>query len=97
MQPIPSVVSSLTDRQRLVCLLVANGELDKCIASLLDISQRTVELEKQRIASNLGIPTPRLLIWAVENRRVLQAEVNWVGVSDSVRKLVAPNCLGEWG
>ena len=94
---ITGVVSSLSDRQRLICLLASVGELDKRIAILLDISLRTVELEKQRIASNLGIPTPRLLIWAVENRRVLQAEVNWVGVSDSVRKLVAPNCLGEWG
>jgi DNA-binding NarL/FixJ family response regulator len=97
MQPIPSVVSSLAQRQRLIGLLVSNGELEKCIADLLDVSLRTVELEKQRIASCLGIPTPRLAIWAVENRQVLQADVDWVGVSDSIRKLVAPNCPGEWG
>jgi DNA-binding NarL/FixJ family response regulator len=94
---ITGVVSSLSDRQRLICLLASVGELDKRIAILLDISLRTVELEKQRISSSLGIPTPRLVIWAVENRRVLQADVNWFGVLDSIRRLIAPYGLSEWG
>jgi hypothetical protein len=92
-----SVVSSLTDRQRLICLLVSTGELDKRTAILIGISQRTVELEKQRVAASLRISTPRLVIWAVENRRMLQTDVNWDGVSDAVRNRIAPNCSSEWG
>jgi DNA-binding NarL/FixJ family response regulator len=93
---IPSIVSSLTDRQRVICLLSSVGELDKRIANLLDIGQRTVELEKRRVANSLGIPTQRLVIWAVENRRVLRAEVqNWAGVSELIRELIAPDCFSE--
>ena len=65
-------------------------------ARLLDASQSLTEVEKERVANRLGIPAKRLVIWAAENRHRLQAEVDWDGVSDSIRKLVAPNCCGEW-
>ena len=64
------------------------------VARLLDVSQRLAEAEKQRVANRLGIPTKRLVIWAVENHHRRQAEVDWDAVSDLIRKLVAPNCRG---
>jgi hypothetical protein len=47
------------------------GQSDKQIANALDIGLRTVELERNRVAKGLGLPTSRLLIWAVENRAAL--------------------------
>src|SRR6478736_8337837 len=84
--------SWLTDRQRLICLLASVGELDKRIASLMDIGVRTVELEKHRVASYLGIPTKQLVIWAVENRHNLRDEIrDWANVADAVCELIAPD------
>ena len=84
---ISDVMSSLTDRQRLICLLASVGESDKRIASLLEIGVRTVELEKHRVAYSLDIPTKHVVIWAVENRQALASKVkSWDGVSDSIRK-----------
>lgn len=83
------VSSPLSDRQRFICLLSSIGETDKSISSLLKISLRTVEWEKQRTGKKLGIATHKLVIWAVENRDLMRAEVeNWGSVSDSVRELV---------
>ena len=93
---IRSVVTSLTDRQRLICLLASVGELDKRIASLLHIGLRTVDREKQRVAYSLDIPTHHLVIWAVENRQALSAEIKtWNSVSDLIRELIAPHCFSE--
>lgn len=93
---IPSVISSLTERQLIICLLASLGEPDKRVASLMEIGVRTVELEKHRVAYSLDIPTKHLVIWAVENRQALRAKVkNWDGVSDSIRELVAPGCFSE--
>jgi DNA-binding CsgD family transcriptional regulator len=93
---VPSIVTSLTDRQRLICLLTSVGEQDKRIASLMDLGVRTVEMEKQRVAATLRIPTKHLVIWAVENRHALRTEVkDWSGVSDSMRELFAPEWSSE--
>ena len=89
--------ASLTDRQRLICLLTSVGELEECIAKLLEIGLRTVETEKQLIATRLGLPTRLLVIWAVEHRNALRSEIkDWESVSDRVRALVAPGGPSEW-
>jgi hypothetical protein len=46
----------------------ARFSLKSQIAFLLDVSQRTVELEKQRIGKSFGITTAEVTIWAIENR-----------------------------
>jgi PAS domain S-box-containing protein len=66
-----SQVLALTDRQRAICLLVAHGWNQKRVAALLDIALRTVESERQHAAKALGLPTPILTIWSVENREAL--------------------------
>ena len=68
---VESQVRSLTDRQRAICLLVAHGWTQKRVATLLDIALRTVEFERHRAAKTLGLPTPVLTIWSVENREAL--------------------------
>jgi hypothetical protein len=80
----------------MVCLLTSVGEHDKRIANLMDIGKRTVELEKRRVAHSLGIPTQKLVIWAVENRLALRAEVqNWALLSESIRELIEPDYFNE--
>jgi len=68
---VESQVLALTDRQRAICLLVAHGWNQKRVAALLDMGLRTVELERQHAAQALGLPTPLLTIWSVENREAL--------------------------
>src|SRR6187200_255032 len=71
----------LTDRQRLICLLTSVGEPDKRIARMMELSTRLVEKEKHHVATSLGIPTRLLVIWAVEHRNVLRAEIkDWESV-----------------
>lgn len=72
-EEIPADVLSLSDRQRVICLLLSYGEPEKRIASSLDLGLRTVELEKQRVAKQLGVPTPSVVVWSVENRHGLLA------------------------
>jgi len=62
---------SMSLRQRLICLLGSVGELQKQIASLLNVSVRTVELERHKIADTLGIPTSDVTLWSVEHRDAL--------------------------
>jgi len=50
-----SVNSLLTKRQRQVLQLIAEGKTTKDIASLLDISVKTVETHRQKIMEKLGI------------------------------------------
>lgn len=61
----------LTERQRVICLLLSLGESEKRIAGLLDLGLRTIEYDKHLAAQNLGLPISRVVIWAVENRRAL--------------------------
>ena len=65
---VPPALLSFTDRERTLCLLLSYGELEKRIPRLLDVSLRTVELDKQHVAKKLGIPTSKVVIWSVENR-----------------------------
>ena len=68
-------VSSLSPRQRLICLLSSHGVMQKRIAGLLDIALRTVELERHRAAKALGLPTPTATIWAVSNQQLLKSSL----------------------
>ena len=51
------MVAALTDRQREILQLLAEGKQAKEIAALLNISRRTVEFHKYRIMETLGIRT----------------------------------------
>lgn len=72
---IPPEVLALTDRQRAICLLLSYGEAEKRIAKLLDLGLRTVELDKHRVAEQLGMPISRVVVWTVENRHSLVATI----------------------
>ena len=71
---LPEILS-LTDRQRVICLLLSYGEPEKRIARLLDLGLRTVELDKHRVAVQLGMPISRVVVWTVENRAGLLAAI----------------------
>ncbi|MDF0664786.1 MAG: response regulator transcription factor [Nitrospira sp.] len=65
-QPSKALVSSLTQRQREVLQLVAEGKSTKAIASLLNISVKTVEFHKFRIMSELDLhSTAELIKYAI--------------------------------
>jgi len=56
------VIRRLTSRQREILQLVAEGKTAKEIASLLNISTRTVEFHKYRMMENLGLKTSADLV-----------------------------------
>ena len=58
----PAIQSPLTDRQREVLQLLAEGHSTKEVASLLNISTRTVEFHKARLMEVLGVHTRADLI-----------------------------------
>ncbi|NGZ60593.1 MAG: DNA-binding response regulator [Nitrospira sp. LK265] len=64
--PSKPMVNSLTQRQREVLQLVAEGKPTKDIASLLNISVKTVEFHKFRIMSELNLhSTAELIKYAI--------------------------------
>jgi DNA-binding NarL/FixJ family response regulator len=73
--PVATVIDSLTETQRLICLLSACGVAQKRIALLLDIGLRSVELEKQRVAKHLGLETTQVALWAAANLVALEASL----------------------
>lgn len=65
-QPSKPLVTSLTQRQREVLQLVAEGKGTKAIASLLNISVKTVEFHKFRIMGELNLhSTAELIKYAI--------------------------------
>ncbi len=52
---IDSRVASLTDREREIFQLVAQGMANKAIAANLDISERTVEVHRSQVMKKLGV------------------------------------------
>jgi DNA-binding NarL/FixJ family response regulator len=61
-------VGKLTPRQREVLQLVAEGRSAKEIASILDISPRTVEFHKYRMMEDLGLQsTAELIQFAIKH------------------------------
>ena len=55
-------IASLSDREREVFQLVAEGEMNKVVAFKLGISQRTVEAHRTRVMKKLGVRTFAQLI-----------------------------------
>jgi len=91
----PPKFLSLTERQRLICLLLSVGETEKHIAGLLNLGLRTVEYDKHRAAKLLGLPNSRVIIWAVENRRALITATRDIGsLPDGVAALIG-RAVGE--
>jgi DNA-binding NarL/FixJ family response regulator len=65
-QPSKPLVTTLTQRQREVLQLVAEGKGTKTIASILNISVKTVEFHKFRIMSELDLhSTAELIKYAI--------------------------------
>jgi DNA-binding NarL/FixJ family response regulator len=65
-QPSKPLVTSLTQRQREVLQLVAEGKGTKTIASILNISVKTVEFHKFRIMGELNLhSTAELIKYAI--------------------------------
>ncbi len=66
--------TSLTERQREILQLLAEGRSAKEIAAILRISARTVEFHKYRIMDNLGLKTSADLIqYAIKHRIVTRS------------------------
>jgi len=61
-QQLLDKIASLSEREREVFQLVAEGELNKVIAFDLGISQRTVEAHRTRVMKKLGVRTLAQLI-----------------------------------
>jgi len=57
----------LTEREREVAVLIAQGKMNREIADTLVVSHRTVETHVSTILSKLGVPSrSRIAVWAVE-------------------------------
>jgi DNA-binding CsgD family transcriptional regulator/TPR repeat protein len=57
----------LTEREREVAVLIAQGKMNREIAATLVVSLRTVETHVSTILSKLGVPSrSRIAVWAVE-------------------------------
>jgi DNA-binding NarL/FixJ family response regulator len=57
----------LTEREREVAVLIAQGKTNREIAETLVVSLRTVETHVSTILSKLGVPSrSRIAVWAVE-------------------------------
>ena len=69
----PAGPGGLTDRERDVLGLIAEGLTNAGIARRLDISARTVEVHAQHVFAKLGLPDDQFV-----NRRVLSA-LAWLG------------------
>lgn len=52
----PSALDSLTEREREVLGLVAEGHSNTAVATVLDLSERTVEAHMRAVFSKLGLP-----------------------------------------
>lgn len=72
--------SGLTDREREVLGLIAEGLTNAGIARRLDISERTVEVHAQHVFTKLQLPDDQFV-----NRRVLSA-LAWLGSGDTSRR-----------
>jgi DNA-binding NarL/FixJ family response regulator len=65
-RPTKPLVTSLTQRQREVLQLVAEGKSTKAIASILNVSVKTVEFHKFRIMGELNLhSTAELIKYAI--------------------------------
>ncbi len=55
-------IALLTDRERQIAMLLVDGKANKTIAGELKISERTVEIHRQRSLKKLGIAKPAQLV-----------------------------------
>jgi DNA-binding NarL/FixJ family response regulator len=63
--------AQLTDCQREVLQLIAEGRVNKEIAAILNVSEKTVEFHRGRIMNKLGVHTVAELVrWAVQDGMV---------------------------
>jgi two-component system response regulator NreC len=61
-QESASAVASLSQREREIMVLIANGKRNREIGSLLHISTRTVDTHRSNILKKLGIKTNAELV-----------------------------------
>lgn len=62
---LQSLWNSLTPQQTRVALLVAEGHLNKVTASMLDISERMVEVHRAKVFEKMGIDSPAELATSI--------------------------------
>ena len=63
-RPVAHAQSELTDRQRQIITLIAQGKTNVLIATELGLSSRTVETHRYRIMRQLGLKnTAELVAW----------------------------------
>ena len=72
-----TVLQSLTERERQVLSLVAEGLAGKQVARLLEISPKTVERHKTRIYSKLGVPNQAAAAGLVARHPYNRGEPRW--------------------
>lgn len=62
-RPIPKALLQLTDRERQVCKLLADGHGSKRIAGRLRVTRSTIDNHRSKIARKLGIEAAALVAW----------------------------------
>ena len=71
---LDSIWTSLTERQRIVVELLADGLLNKTVARKLGVSQRTVEVERSRLLETFQVDSiPELVSQVTEYRMLARA------------------------
>lgn len=58
-----TVLPELSRRQRLILRAVLRGKTNRKIATLLDVSMRTVESERSELQRRLGVDNPMTLVY----------------------------------
>jgi len=66
---LQSLWGSLSLQQKRVALLVAEGKLNKVIASLLDVSERTVEVHRSKVFEKMGVDSAAALATTIADLR----------------------------
>jgi DNA-binding NarL/FixJ family response regulator len=79
-QALSAPVGRLTDRERDVLALVAQGLAGKQVARQLGISPKTVELHKTRIFTKLGVPNQTAAVRVALNRGI-GGSSRWISAS----------------
>lgn len=92
---IPEILARLTDRERVVLLLIGDCLSARQIGGILKISAKTVEFHKKRIFERLGVSSSNQLV-----RLVVQSGLSLGREEDSLRpdnaRLVRALRLAGW-
>ena len=65
--------SPLTDRERVVVRLIAEGHSNKEVALLLGITIKTVETHRAAVMRKLNLSSPAALVWYAIRNKIVEA------------------------